>query len=156
MMNLNSTTARSAIGILGALWLAFGTAGVVSAQALQVDATLPMVNSIPFSNQVVVPVGNGVATVTIEARNLLSDAVVVDLTFQYSIPPGTIAFDELIEHIDIATESAIGEPFFASTIDAKLIPLNPNRVPLLYRVTLYRPTDAPSYQVHVQVFGNYE
>jgi hypothetical protein len=82
--------------------------------------------------------------------------VVVDLTFRYRVPRDTIALDELIDHIEISTESAKGEPFFAGAIDAQLIPLNPNRVPLFYRLTLYRPTDARAYQVHVQVFGNYE
>ncbi len=32
MMSRKNTTARSAIGILGALWLVFATAGVATAQ----------------------------------------------------------------------------------------------------------------------------
>jgi hypothetical protein len=154
-MSRMNTTTRNVMGILGALCLAFG-ATQASAQLLQVDSTVAMVNVTPFTNQVVVPVGNGAATVTIAAHNVRPDAVVIDLRFRYRLPPDTIALDELIEHIDVATESATGEPFFASAIDAQLIPLNPNRVSLLYRVTLYRPTAAPSYQVHVKVFGNYE
>jgi hypothetical protein len=150
------STALRALGVAGAFWLALATAGAGNAQVQQVDATVPMVNAPTFRNQVVAPVGNGAATVTIAARNVRPDAVVIDLTFDYRLPPGTIAFDELISHVDVATENAAGTPFFTSVVDTQLIPLNPNRVPLLYRVTLYRPTDAPTYQVHVQVFGNYE
>jgi hypothetical protein len=94
--------------------------------------------------------------VQITARNLQTDAVTVDLVFRYRLPPDTIGFDELIQNIDVATEDAAGQPRSTSTIETNLIPLNPNRVPLSYRVTLYRPTEAPTYQVHVKVFGNYE
>jgi hypothetical protein len=34
--------------------------------------------------------------------------------------------------------------------------LNPNRVPLAYRATLYRPSGPEAYVVRVRVFGNYE
>ncbi|RIL06670.1 MAG: hypothetical protein DCC71_05735 [Proteobacteria bacterium] len=126
-----------------------------SAQLLQADVVLPMP---PRSHGVVKTsalVEPGPATVLVKARNLREDAVVVDLGFRYRLPRDFIGLDELIERIEVTTETASGEPFFAAAVDAQLIPLNPNRVPLLYRVTLYRPPQEP-YAVRVRVYGNYE
>jgi len=78
----------------------------------------------------------------------------IDLTFRYRIPADTIAFDEIIDRIEITTEDTNGGVFGVATIDTAEINLNPNRVPLSYRVTLYHP-GAP-YVVRVRVFGNYE
>ena len=145
-----------ALGLAVALWLAIA-AGPASAQIEQVDATLPMVNVPGFANRAVAPVGEGgPALVTISARSTPGEAVVVDLVFTYPVPPDQIALDELLAQIEVATETPAGEPFFASTIDPQLIPLNPNRAALRYRVTLYRPTDMATYRVRVRVMGNYE
>ena len=71
-----------------------------------------------------------------------------------SAPAGTIAFDEIIDGIEIATEQSGGGAFGLASIDTQQINLNPNRASLSYRVRLYHPP-AP-YQVRVRVFGNYE
>jgi hypothetical protein len=80
----------------------------------------------------------------------------VDLAFRYRVPRDTIALDEVIERIEVVAETTQGEEFLAAAIDSELIPLNPNRAPLLYRVTLYRPEEDETYVLRVRVFGNYE
>jgi hypothetical protein len=82
--------------------------------------------------------------------------VQVDLAFRYRVPRDTIGLDEVIERVELATETAGGEAFLAAAIDTQLIPLNPNRTPLFYRVTLYRPEEAETYVLRVRVIGNYE
>jgi hypothetical protein len=137
------------------LAIALGPAAA-SAQIAQVDASLGMPVAGEARNRVEEVIEQGPATVVITALNMPADAVVVDLAFRYRVPPDTIALDELLDRLEIATETADGEPFFDAVIDAKLIPLNPNRVPLFYRVTLQRPAEGEHYRVHVKVFGNYE
>jgi hypothetical protein len=61
--------------------------------------------------------------------------------------------DELIDRIEIQTETPEGEVFFATTIDAELIPWSPKGVPLLYRVMLYHATDGRAYVVRTRVHG---
>ena len=80
----------------------------------------------------------------------------VDLTLDYKIPKGTIALDELVEQIQIETATPGGELFQQAVIDTQLVTLNPNRAKLLYRVTLFYPTDAPTYLLRLRLFGNYE
>ena len=75
---------------------------------------------------------------------------------RYVIPRDTIALDEVIERIEIATATAEGAPFLDTTLETKLIPLNPNRTPLRYRVTLYRPEEGETYRLRVRLFGSYE
>jgi hypothetical protein len=147
---------RSSLILLLVFGAVLGTSGPASAQIVQVDTSFPMSNAPLAAASVVSLVEQGPANVTITARNHPQDAVTIDLAFRYRIPPDTIALDELIDRIEIATETLAGERHFASAIDAQLIPLNPNRVPLFYRATLYRPTDERAYRVHVRVLGNYE
>jgi hypothetical protein len=141
---------------IAALLAGLGAAAPAGAQ--QVDLAFGMPTAADARGRRTALIEQGPATVEVTARNMSADAVVVDLAFRYRVPPDTIALDELIDRIEIATETATGEPFFAAAIDAQLIPLNPNRVPLFYRVTLYRPTPAEGefYRVHAKLFGNYE
>jgi hypothetical protein len=141
-----------------ALLLLVGAASPTAAQVLQVDALLSLPTGAGGAAGFAEPIESGPARVTGIARNLRGDAVQLDLTFRYRLPRDTIALDEVIERIEITTETPEGEVFFATTIDTQLIPLNPNRTPLFYRATLYHP-DAESgerYVVRVRVFGNYE
>jgi hypothetical protein len=138
-----------------ALLVGVASAPPAAAQVAQVDTGLGLSTSPTARNRVRVPIEQGSATVEITARNI-PDAVVVDLFFRYVVPPDTIALDELVERIEVATETPDGKPFFAAAIDAQLIPLNPNRIPLFYRVTLQRPTEGIGYRVRAKVFGNYE
>jgi hypothetical protein len=141
---------------LAASALLFAAAAPAQGQLTQVDTAFGMSTAADARKQVVEVIEQGPATVEITARNMPQDAVVVDLAFRYRVPPDTIGLDELIDRIEVTTETDAGEPFFASAVDAQLIHLNPNRVPLFYRVTLYRPTDTEHYRVRVKVLGNYE
>lgn len=137
-----------------ALVLLAGTSA--SAQGLQLVTAV----SVPADRKGAVrfeaPIAPGEATLSGVARNLRRGAVQLDLALRYRVPRDTIALDEVIERIEVATETATGEPFQSAAIDAQLIPLNPNRVPLLYRVTLYHPEEVEAYVLRVRVFGNYE
>ena len=88
------------------------------------------------------------------------DTALVALRFDYRIPEGRVAFDELIARIELSVEDAAGEGFSTAFIDFPRggINLNPNRVPLDYSATLYLPPDARrnGYFVRLRVFGNYE
>jgi hypothetical protein len=136
--------------------LAFVAASSAAGQGLQLVTAV----SVPADRRGAVrfeaPIEPGDATVSGIARNLRGGAVQVDLAFRYRVARDTIALDEVIERIEIATETTEGEVFLASAIDTQLIPLNPNRVPLLYRVTLYHPEEVEEYVIRVRVFGNYE
>jgi hypothetical protein len=136
--------------------LAFVAASSAAGQGLQLVTAV----SVPADRRGTVrfeaPIEPGDATVSGIARNLRGGAVQVDLAFRYRVARDTIALDEVIERIEIATETTEGEVFLASAIDTQLIPLNPNRVPLLYRVTLYHPEEVEEYVIRVRVFGNYE
>jgi hypothetical protein len=100
----------------------------------------------------------GAATVTVTARNQMGGQVVeIDMVFDYRTPPGVLALDELIDRIEIDTEDlGAGEPYNFGVIDSNLIPLNPNRASLSYRVSLYYPQAPKGYIARVKVFGNYE
>jgi hypothetical protein len=142
-----------AVALALPLWLA---ATAAASQTLQ----LVTVVSVPADRRGAVrfeaPIEPGDATLSGVARNLRGGAVQVDLAFRYRVPRDTIALDEVIERIEIATETTEGDVFLASAIDTQLIPLNPNRVPLLYRVTLYHPEEVEEYVLRVRVIGNYE
>ena len=74
---------------------------------------------------------SSVATVIAVARNLKrGDAVSASLVFDYDTP-ADIALDELIDRVEITTETPNGGVYLSTTLDTELIPLNPNRVPLL-------------------------
>jgi hypothetical protein len=98
----------------------------------------------------------GDATLRTVARNRGRETVQIDLTFDYKVPKGTIALDELIEEIQVETAIPDSEIFQQAIIDAQLVTLNPNRARLMYRVTLFHPTDRPTYELRLRVFGNYE
>ena len=80
----------------------------------------------------------------------------VDLVLDYRVPKDTIALDELVERIEVETATSGGELFTQAVLDTQLVHLNPNRAKLLYRVTLYHPTDEPTYLLRLRLFGNYE
>ena len=141
-----------------AIALAFllGLAIPVAAQTLQVDATLPLPTQKRGKASFDARIEPGDATVAGTARNLKrGDAVAVNLVFDYRTSAG-IALDEVIDRVEVTTETPAGDVFLTTVLDTQLIPLNPNRVPLRYAATLYHPTDGEQYVVRVRVFGNYE
>ena len=79
------------------------------------------------------------------------------LHFDYNTD-ADIALDELISQIVVSTSDKAGNEFSRVTIDPNTVPLNPNRAPLHYSVTLYRPPRGGRnlYITGIQVFGNYE
>ena len=79
------------------------------------------------------------------------------LHFDYNTD-ADIALDELISQIVVSTSDKAGNEFSRVTIDPNTVPLNPNRAPLHYSVTLYRPPRGGRnlYIAGIQVFGNYE
>ena len=101
----------------------------------------------------------GAATVKGSVQNLPGgDTALVLLQFDYRVS-ADIALDELISQIVISFEDVAGNPLSTVTIDPNAINLNPNRVPLYYSATLYKPERSGGRNVYiarVQVFGNYE
>jgi hypothetical protein len=101
----------------------------------------------------------GSATVRGSVHNLPGgDTALVLLRFDYRTD-ADIAFDEIISQIVISVEDVAGNQFSSVIIDPNTINLNPNRVPLFYSATLYKPERTggrSGYIAHVQVFGNYE
>ena len=79
------------------------------------------------------------------------------LHFDYDTD-ANIALDELISQIVVSTSDRAGNEFSRVTIDPNTVPLNPNRAPLSYSATLYRPPrdGRRLYFARIQVFGNYE
>jgi len=134
------------------------TAAPASAQVLQVDLTLSMPARAGARSKFSVPIEQGPATLSGKLRNLSGgETVRADLVFDYRVPSGSIALDELVERIELTVLDAAGEVFGAPvTIEANLIHLNPNRARLFYRATLYYPSEEAGYDVRLQVFGNYE
>lgn len=80
--------------------------------------------------------------------------VEIRLRFSYSIPPDTIALDEIIHRITFVTVGEYGSVIGRARLRTGDINLNPNGPSLAYRVTLYRPQS--QYRVKMRVFGNYE
>jgi hypothetical protein len=101
----------------------------------------------------------GEATVKGIVHNLPGgDTAHVFLEFNYRIN-ADIALDEIISLIVISIEDTAGNEFSRVTIDPNTVNLNPNRVPLNYSATLYKPERTGGENVYfarVQVFGNYE
>ncbi|NWG04414.1 MAG: hypothetical protein HXY44_16295 [Syntrophaceae bacterium] len=148
---------RMMIRVVFVLLFSITTPILSSAQILQVDLSIPMSTGPRSHTKFKTPIQGGPATLTGTIRNLQGkETVRVDLMLDYTIPQGTIAFDELIHEIEITTKTQDGEIFGSVIIDAQLIPLNPNRAPLFYCTTLYYPQESKTYLVHIRVFGNYE
>ena len=81
----------------------------------------------------------GGATVRGSVQNLPGgETVLVSLRFDYN-SDADIALDELISQIVVSTSDRAGNEFSRVTIDPNTVPLNPNRAPLYYSATLYRP-----------------
>jgi hypothetical protein len=100
----------------------------------------------------------GEATLRGTVQNLPGgETVLVSLHFDYNTD-ADIALDELISQIVISTSDKAGNEFSRVTIDPNTVPLNPNRAPLYYSATLYRPPRGGRnlYLARIQVFGNYE
>ena len=124
---------------------------------LQVELSLPISTAPSGKVRSLEPIEQGDARIRTVARNQRGgETVQVDITLDYKVPKGTIALDELVEQIQVETATPGGELFQQAVIDAQLVPLNPNRAQLLYRVTLFYPTDAPSYLLRLRLYGNYE
>ena len=125
---------------------------------LQLDVRVP-VKSTGLGVSFQRPLEPGGATVSVRMHNLPGkETALVRLTFNYAIK-ADFALDEIISLIVITIEDSTGVEFSRATIDPNTVPLNPNREPLSYCVTLYTPTrEDPhaGYTVRVQVFGNYE
>ena len=139
--------------------LAFGICPRASAQYLQVDVTRFLRAGSGRNARFAVPVEAGQPAVLsgvlrdLRSRDSRPGTVSVDLLLDYTLPQGQVGFDELIDRIEVTTEDAAGT-FATVVLDTRLIPLNPNRAPLSYRVTLYHPEGR--YAVRVRLFGNYE
>ena len=102
--------------------------------------------------------GGGDATLRGTVQNLPDgETVLVSLHFDYRTK-ADIALDELISQIVISMRDRAGNEFSRVSIDPNTVPLNPNRAPLYYSATLYHPprSSRDSYNVRIQVFGNYE
>lgn len=100
----------------------------------------------------------GVATVSGRVRNLPGgETALVKLHFDYDTA-ADFALDVIISLIVISLENASGNEVARATIDPNDVNLNPNRVPLHYSATLYKPELAATrgYLVRVRVYGNYE
>ena len=124
---------------------------------LQVELSLPISTAPSGKARSLDAIEQGEATLRTVARNQRGgETVQVDLTLDYRVPKGTIALDELVEQIQVETATPGGELFQQAAIDAQLVTLNPNRARLLYRVTLFYPTDAPTYLLRLRLYGNYE
>lgn len=124
---------------------------------VQLDLSIPMATHRGARERLRVPIPPGDATLKLVARNQRDgETVRIDLRFDYRISPGVIAFDELIEGIELETRDTLGNVRGFVSIDTQLINLNPNRARLFYRATLYYPTAGQSYSLRVRVFGNYE
>jgi hypothetical protein len=124
---------------------------------LQVELSLPIATAPSGKARSIDAIEQGDAKLRTVARNQRGgETVQVDLTLDYKVPKGTIALDELVEQIQIETATAGGELFQQAVIDAQLVTLNPNRARLLYRVTLFYPTEGQSYLLRLRLYGNYE
>jgi len=102
--------------------------------------------------------GGGEATLRGTVQNLPGgETSFVQLHFDYRTD-ADIALDKLISQIVIWTSDRTGNAFSKVVIDPNSVPLNPNRVPLHYAGTVYKPprNNRTSYDVRIQVFGNYE
>ena len=100
----------------------------------------------------------GLATVSGRIRNLPGgETALVKLHFDYNTE-ADFALDEIISLIVISLENSSGTEVARATIDPNDVNLNPNRVPLHYSATLYKPQHAATngYIVRVRVYGNYE
>ena len=100
----------------------------------------------------------GEATVRGSVQNLPGDeTALVSLHFDFKTD-ADIALDEIISQIVVSTSDRSGNEFSKATIDPNTVSLNPNRAPLFYSTTLYRPPQdgRKLYSVRIQVFGNYE
>jgi hypothetical protein len=125
---------------------------------LQVELALPLATERSARAKSLVPIEEGgLATLLTVARNQRDgETVRVDLVLDYRVPRDGIALDELVERIEVETATAEGERFQQVAIDAQMITLNPNRARLLYRVTLFHPTEGGSYLLRLRLYGNYE
>jgi hypothetical protein len=140
------------------LGLAFVLAVALPAVSLAQDAPLQAelavtIDDEPHASTVKVLDG-GTARVRIRVSSANETTARVIVRFGYSIPPDTIAFDEIIDLIRIETETLDEETSGRVEIDPNEINLNPNGRALRYQVMLNRP--AGTYRTRVLVFGNYE
>lgn len=104
------------------------------------------------------PLAGGTATVRGRVISLEGDdTTLVSMRFDYR-SGADIALDEIIDRILVTVEDQQGTELGRSVIDPNDIHLNPNRSPLLFSTTLYRPQDTRlgSYIVRIRVYGNYE
>ena len=125
---------------------------------LQADVQLPVKYNdkrpVPFRARL----EGGGATLRGSVLNLQGgETVLVSLHFDYNTD-ADIALDELISQIVVSTSDRAGNEFSRVTIDPNTVSLNPNRAPLYYSATVYRPPrdGRRLYFGRVQVFGNYE
>ncbi len=104
------------------------------------------------------PLEGGGATLRGSVQNLPgTETALVLLHLDYSTN-ADIALDELISQIVVSTSDKAGNEFSRVRIDPNTVPLNPNRAPLYYSATLYKPPrgNRSLYIARIQVFGNYE
>jgi hypothetical protein len=122
---------------------------------LQASVATQVAGDAGASRELFATLDGGMARVhaRITNRDDLRTATAV-VRFTYTVPPDTIALDEIVDRIAVAVRTAAGERFSRASLDPHEINLNPNSSSLAYRLTLYRPAGA--YRVRIRVFGNYE
>jgi len=148
------------LAIITIVFLAFSSWSVFAEEELplQVDARLRVERNHGLRRFFERQIAGGAAIVSGRMHNLPgSETALVTLRFDYRTN-ADIALDELISQIVISTENQDGSEFSIASIDPNAIPLNPNRAPLYYSVTLYTPpiTRGEGYIARIKVYGNYE
>jgi len=144
-----------AIGLLLSLLLTSSATALAAGPPLQARLSIPMPAEDGVMRYQVEPLeGGGAEAFAVAINGDNGRTVEVRLKFTYSIPPDTIALDEIIDRVTLVTVDASGSVIGSARLSTGDINLNPNGPQLTYRATLYRPES--DYRVRVRVYGNYE
>lgn len=124
---------------------------------LQANVAISMASKPGAASSYSARLEGGVARVFGTVRNQLDgQAAQIDVEFEYKTG-APVSLDEIIEGIEVLTETIEGGAWGFASITPNYINLNPNRVTLSYRVTLYYPQQLSyGYVARVRVYGNYE
>ncbi|HXC49548.1 MAG TPA: hypothetical protein VN634_01570 [Candidatus Limnocylindrales bacterium] len=143
------------IGLLLAMVLACPVVAAAAGPPLQASLSIAMPAENGEMRYDVEPLeGGGAEAFAVAINGDDGRTVEVRFRFSYSIPPDTIALDEIVDHVTVATIDDAGNVIGSARLRTGEINVNPNGPWIRYRVTLYRPESA--YRVRVRVFGNYE
>ncbi len=144
-----------AIGLLLSLLLTSPVAALAAGPPLQASLSIPMpAEDGEMRYDVESLEGGGAEAFAVAINGDDGRTVEVRFRFSYSIPPDTVALDEIVDHVAVVTVDASGNAIGSARLRTGQINVNPNGPWIRYRVTLYRP-ESP-YRVRVRVFGNYE